>query len=706
MEIWYKYDGHDAKIVGKKKKYDNNIYTFDIETTSFITVDGIVYPAVYYDKLTEEDKKTKEIEYYATMYIWQFSINDKVYYGRTWEDLDNFLKLLEVYIPMKKYLFIHNQAFEFQFLKGCFNFSEVMARKSRKVMISKLRDYNFEIKCSYMMSNAALKDLPKLFNLPVEKKVGDLNYDLLRHSKTPITEKEMGYCEYDCLVLYYYILEELKTYKEIGKIPSTSTGHVRKELLNLTLRDYKYKRIVSKAVNTDPIVFNRLQDSFAGGITHASWLYSDMILEDVDSYDITSAYPYVLVAYKYPSSEFKFINIKKREEMTDKFYYILTVEFKNARSKYYNTYISSSKCKNLRGCKYDNGRVISAESFEMTITDIDFYLILDCYDIESYEIKEAWYSTKAYLPKKFIEFVLQKYVNKTQYKDNPEYELEYQKEKNKFNSLYGMSVTNNIRSDVIFDDSTGLWDEVELSNDDIIEKLKKEKNKGFLSFSYGVFVTALNRNNLFRRVMALDDYVVYMDTDSIKLVQGYDKSVFDKYNESVIRRINYVSKALRIPVEKFAPKDIHGVSHMLGVFDYETNGINNNTYKRFITQGAKKYAYERDEKDKKTKEIIKNKISITVAGVPKCGAAALKRLEDFKDNLYFPYEITHKMSIVYNDNQNPIELTDYLGNTYLVTDKSSACILPTSYVLGKSQDYQNLLIDNSSERARFNESIN
>ena len=34
----------------------------------------------------------------------------------------------------------------------------------------------------------------------------------------------------------------------------------------------------------------------------------------------------------------------------------------------------------------------------------------------------------------------------------------------------------------------------------------------------------------------LDEYVVYCDTDSIKLIQGYDKSVIDDYNNSVMSK--------------------------------------------------------------------------------------------------------------------------------------------------------------------------
>ena len=100
-----------------------------------------------------------------------FGINDDVYYGRTWNELEMFLNNLENVIPEQKFLFIHNQSFEFQFMKSHFHFSEVAARKSHKVMKSIMKDYNITIKCSYYMSNCALKYLPDLYNLPVEKQV-------------------------------------------------------------------------------------------------------------------------------------------------------------------------------------------------------------------------------------------------------------------------------------------------------------------------------------------------------------------------------------------------------------------------------------------------------------------------------------------------------------------------------------------------------
>lgn len=687
MLYWNKYNGigHEPNIKGKRKFYDANIYTFDIETSSYYVLDGEVYPAVKYDNLSDKEKQ-RAIKR-SHMYIWMFGINDIVYYGRTWDELKLFLKRLDDHIGDTKYVFIHNLAFEFQFLKSNFHFDEVLARKSHKVISAIMKDYNIILKCSYMMSNVALKYLPKMFNLPVEKKVGDLDYALIRNPNTPMSEVELGYCEYDCLVLYYYILKELQVYEDVKHIPSTNTGKVRRELQELVRTNFKYRRIVYKAINTNPIIYNRLCEAFLGGYTHANWIYADEVLKNVDSYDIASSYPYVLVTQKYPNSEFRSCKIKRREEMSKRLAYLLVVRFKNVKCKYYNNFISASKCRNLRGAKYDNGRLISAAEFEMTLTDIDFYLFLDTYDLE-YEILECWYSSMSYLPKTLIEFILDKYVGKTELKGVEGMEMEYGRIKGMFNSIYGMSVTNNIRDEVKYYDNDGTWEEIPLTNEEIIEKLKSEKKKSFLSFAYGVWVTAYARDNLLRRVIANDDYVVYCDTDSCKLVEGYDKNVFIDYNKSVEERINFVAKVLKLDPNKYAPSDIKGNKHMMGLFEKECN------YEEFITQGAKKYAYK-----------IDGKIHITVAGVPKSGAKALKSLDDFRDDFVFNYNDTNKNLVLYTEEQSPIEVEDYLGLKYLITDRSGCCILPNTYKLSKSLDYANLVSDDSSTRARFKEGL-
>lgn len=284
----------------------------------------------------------------------------------------------------------------------------------------------------------------------------------------------------------------------------TSTGHVRRELKELVLKDYAYKRKVRNAVNTDPHVYNLLVQAFAGGYTHGNWIYCDTVMENVDSWDFTSSYPYVLVTHKYPSTEFKKCNITRAERMSTRFAYLLVVKFKNIKCKYFNTFISRSKCTSIKNSVDDNGRVMQAEELTITLTDIDFRFILDTHkDIYEdkpveYEILECYYSSYNYLPKQFIEFVLQKYIDKTKYKNVEGKEVEYAIAKALFNSLYGMSVTNNIRDEVVFyndeekinhDNKT--WNEVKLTNEEIIDKLNDEKKAAFMSFSFRMLVYSL-----------------------------------------------------------------------------------------------------------------------------------------------------------------------------------------------------------------------
>lgn len=686
MLLWSEYRGHEVDIQGK---IDNTIYTFDIESTSYLILDGNIIPAEDYLSLSEEDREAALP--CGCMYIWQFSINETVYYGRTWSEFREFLQRLEENCNLKKYVFVHNLSFEFQFMCKQLQIKSVLSRKSRKVMSCELLNFNIIFRCSYYMSNVALAYLPKLFNLPVEKKVGDLDYTKLRTPATPLTEKELGYCEYDCLVVYEYIKMELETYKKVSRIPITSTGKVRRELQSLVMKDMEYRRITSKAINIKPSVYNMLVDAFAGGYTHANYMYSDEVLSNIDSYDETSAYPYVMVTNKFPMTEFRECYINRIEDMIPECAYLIQVKLYHIKCKYYNNFISASKCNNIVGAIYDNGRIMSAREVIITLTDVDFRFIMDTYEVEHYKILKSCYALYKYLPKKFINFILEKYVNKTKFKNVAGKELDYAKEKNKFNSLYGMTVTNMIRDEVSYSNLDG-WQESELTNSIIYDKLLEEKSKSFLSFSWGVWVTAYARDNLLRRVIDLDEYVVYCDTDSIKCYQGYDKKVFEDYNNQVIEKIKRVSKTLGIPFENYCPEDSKGIKHLLGVFECETGKGRKYTYDKFITQGAKKYCVEVD-----------GEIEITVSGVPKSGAKCLKRIEDFTDDLVFDYEHTHKNILMYNDNQNPIDIVDYLGVKYKVDDISACSILPTTYKLGKSLDYANLLTDNSSNRAKFKE---
>lgn len=143
-----------------------------------------------------------------------------------------------------------------------------------------------------------------------------------------------------------------------------------------------------------------------------------------------------MVSERYPSTYFRPCKLKNVNDLYSEFAYLIRIRFYNIESKFYNNIISKSKCRELIDGRYDNGRVIGAKELEIVLTDIDLKLILQCYDFKKYEILESYYSVYNYLPKQYIEFILEKYKKKTELKNVEDKKIEYALEKANFNALY------------------------------------------------------------------------------------------------------------------------------------------------------------------------------------------------------------------------------------------------------------------------------
>ena len=90
----------DMEKVKKGKVYYYNIpCAFDIETTSF------------YDNG----------EKVGLMYIWQFGINGYIFIGRYWDEfielLDKLRAEFDISVDTRLVIYVHNLAFEFQFIR-------------------------------------------------------------------------------------------------------------------------------------------------------------------------------------------------------------------------------------------------------------------------------------------------------------------------------------------------------------------------------------------------------------------------------------------------------------------------------------------------------------------------------------------------------------------------------------------------------------
>lgn len=255
-----------------------------------------------------------------------------------------------------------------------------------------------------------------------------------------------------------------------------------------------------------------------------------------------------------------------------------------------------------------------------------------------------------------------------------------------------MSVTNPLKNSTEYIDNE--WVKKELTMDFVNEVLEDTKKSFSTLFYYavGVWVTAYARRNLYTTILyshEFDRHVIYCDTDSIKYYGEYDY-IFEEYNKKIYEKYEIVCKKLsQLYISDFEPVDKNGVKHPLGIFDYEGK------YKKFKTLGAKKYCYVDDN----------DELHITVSGVSKRGACALKSIDDFNDGFTWGYHESGKLTHFYNDEQSKVKIIDADGNIYINKYKYGIILQPTTYTLGIDELYQSLFEDMQEREERKNERI-
>ena len=663
-------------IKSKDKIYYNLAMSFDIETSSFYEdKNGVIYTNDDYRKL----KNTVKAEKKAIMYIWQFAIEENVIIGRTWNDFLYFCKKLYDYLNLKEryiVVYVHNLSYEFQFICKWFNWVDIFADSERKP-IKAMTDSHFIFKCSYRLSGYSLEVLANnLKSHNIKKMVGDLDYNLIRNSKTPISKEELKYCENDVLIVTSYIDEQINEFGNIEKIPLTQTGKVRRYVRKQCFQNKEYQYFIKELTIEKP-EYMLLKNAFMGGFTHCNAMYTNKICQNVTSYDFTSSYPTVLISEKYPMSKGKEVYITTETELLNliKNYCVLVdLQFTNIKTSFmYEQIISYSKCRNVKNPLINNGRIVQADTLTISCTDVDFLNIRDFYKWDSMKIGLCYIYKKDYLPKEFIKTILHLYKSKTELKGVDGKEVEYLHSKELLNSLYGMCVTSIVHDTVNFNGA-----EWTTENGNLEEELKNyntDKNR-FLFYHWGVWCTAYARNNLYTGIRECKDDYIYSDTDSIKIFNAdKHKNYFEKYNEWIVQKLEKCLKYHNIPLDYISPKTIKGDIKTLGIWDFD------GFYTDFKTLGAKRYIYRKDDK-----------ISITVCGLSKkSGKEFIENQQKpflfFNDGMFVDCEHTGKMTHTYIDREIENVITDYLGNQAYYHEKSFIHLEKTDYLLSLSDMY-------------------
>lgn len=637
----------------RKNLYKDVIVTFDIETTRLPDIDQ------------------------SFMYIWQMCIGDNTIVGRTWEEFKLLLSTWRSNLldNEKVVIFVHNLSYEFQFLAGIYLFDpeSVFLIDSRKVLKATMYEH-FEFRCSYLHSNMSLKEYTTKMGVKHGKLSGKkFDYSKIRTPVTELTEYEMRYCLDDVVGLREAIEKEMELDGDtLYTFPLTSTGYVRREVKK-AMRGYSYEAL--KNMQPDLKLYELLHDAFRGGNTHANRFYAGILLTDVHSTDRSSSYPDVMCNERFPMSPFKLINDGKKvdsskimELIADDQALVMRVRIigLDLIDPYWGApYLAINKCTYVGAVK-DNGRILKAEAVETAITDVDLGIILSEYSFEAIEYWSVYSSKYGKLPRCFIDCIEKYYRNKTELKGIEGQEVYYDKSKALLNSLYGLCVQRILREPIIFDGH-------EYTSDPEFDKenaFKKATANPFNSYAWGVWITALSRLRLEEGLRIVHEspraYFIYTDTDSIKYQGELDLT---SYNN---KRIMDSKRSGAWAVD---PK---GKTHYMGVFEDE------GTYSEFITYGAKKYAFVKNDK-----------IGVTISGVNKeLGAKEIQKKGGLSALVEgFTFTEAGGTEAKYNDDPlaDGIDIVNVDGLDIKIT--RNLCIKESTYTLGLTADYKRILED-------------
>lgn len=650
---------HIPTIARGRRRYANVVSTFDIETT---TIKAGQVPTV------KED--------FGFMYIWQFCINGIVVIGRTWSEYQEFVhKLGKIMMLSDRDLvcYVHNLSFEFQFMRNFFEVTRVFAKDKRKIVSAVME--GIEYRCSYILTNMGLdKFLSNTPNVTFKKQSGkDFNYKILRYPDTKLSDMELAYCVCDVLGLWEAITEKLKE-DDLISIPLTSTGYVRRDYKEVCRNSKEHMDMFyrSKLSEED---YTLCKEASRGAISGSNHLFTNELIEYVESFDIKSSYPYQMATKYFPQTKFLKIKCKygttKFQYFLENFCCLITWTCSNLCINRWEAipYISKAKCRAIEDFKVGNGKVYKANRIGMCCTEIDFRIISELYTFDNVEILDMRVAERGMLSKPFREHLLYMFQEKTNLEDGDPYL--YGKFKNKINSSFGMMLTDILNPEIEYiSDTLEPFNIVDIEDTAKALKMYYGKKNSFLSYQHGVWVLAHARDSLNNGMQIVKRDIVQVDTDSVKCVcDMHDyKPDFEALNDKI------KANAENYDVKPYSIKN--GEKVYLGVWEYE------GTYRYFKTLGAKKYCYDKN-----------GEMTIVVAGLKKSANKWLMEhggYDAFANGTVVPAGVSGRTSAIYNDE---VRIKHRFINGHEIEYSSNIAINDIEYTFGITSEWLELILD-------------
>ena len=684
----------------RNHKYSSLIGAFDLETTNYHDI-------------------------FAFMYVWQFGIGDQVAYGRTWADLREFLADIKehLHINMNHRLIVmdHNLKYDFAFF--CREVpidGEIIAKSRHEILMCTVFDC-LEFRDSLSYTEKSLDEMGKELNFP---KISGFDYAKIRHSETELSAAEMDYCGRDVEILLKYYEIESKKYGSIGRVPLTATRRV-KMLISQRMAEndsesrlmmYKIrKRQLDPSKEYDKEVLKMLRIAFFGGFNYCTTMYKNQIVPDCDDYDANSHYIAQILLHKFPKDTFKPMEIpKNRNELENlkhkKGIYknkalLITFCAENIRAKNPDIAFLPYYPKNYYYMDLVDRRSMVTKKLhelgrcEMTLTDVDFYLLWQFYEMDRIKIKSILGTDYGVLPDYIVDTCVDLYRKKQSAKaelkriekdrePTAAEQARYDLTKSFLNRVYGIFVQDPVRTNYIFDGVT-----IRIDKENRIRTSKTQYAP--VLYQWGCWVAAWARYELltlFRAVSTTQNgkymyNVLYCDTDSLK---GFDidDTIISQYNAKVKER-----------VRKFCARKRLDFSLLDGLGEFERKH-----YDYFKTIGQKQYCYVTPNgefnyhvsglarpwwDDEKQKFVCYFDDFDTLA----------EKMDALSPDMVIPAEKSGLMESIHGSEREPEIVEDYTGKKIKIHVKSYILLQQKGFKGG--EDLEDLLEGMDADRLEF-----
>lgn len=662
----------------RNHQYSNLVAGFDIETSAVFKED--------------EEGNKKE---YAFMYEWTFGVEDLICYGRTWDELREFLLNLRADLCLshdfKLIVFVQRLKYEFQFFKfelwiNDEDEQDFLARDARTIIKCLVNDV-YQFRASDEFSEESLDFMGETLGIP---KIKGFDYSLIRLPQTPLSDFELSYCERDVRILLEYFKRERSAYSEVKRIPLTFSRTI-KDLIFKNFQEVGDGRTLFanqfKDKPEDLTMLGKIQKAFFGAHSFSSFYNRDEVFENVFSADRSSDYGAQMILNKYPCRKLKPAAIPEDwktllSDAYSKKAFLITFSVQKISNIYpFFCFLPLNKEWDFdpREIELDpEGKIRKAKRMILTLTDIDFKLFCEFYsfDESSLKIYELFTSHYAYLPHYVVRTIVQLYLQKKEAKEKynaikkerlplPKEESAYNRSKTRVSRVYGVFVQKPLRYKYRYVKESG---KVEPKKDDegkpVEEFIKKDYEP--VLYHWGCWVTAYARRAELLTLAAMDLYIdpntgepknrfntLSGDTDSVSFTDPASISIISEYNQEVKQKLRTFCDLHRL--SGFRYEDLEGI----GEYELEHR-------QKFKTVGVKKYAFVDDNGNFVAK----------VAGLSRENEYFAQyetneeKLDALDPDMEIPAELAKNKSLSYYDQPVHDIVTDYQGNTAEVNVKS------------------------------------